>query len=207
MTSVAGITIGRVTPAGVVTEFYSGFPNTPRIAAGPDGFLWFTVTGVNLGSLARIPPEGSAIFEFPFLPGNSLPFGITPGPDANMWFTEPNTGKIGRSSVPADVGISPPSGILWSTQVFDLAVIISGPPGVSPLGDRATVNGVDVTAELVACIDGHIDALVGRPGLVARCPGLRPGPGEYDLELQLSFSDGSTVNAGSTWGVLANTEP
>src|SRR5437870_2030675 len=54
--------IGRITPAGVITEF----PLTPRsaprsITAGPDGNLWFTESAVN--KVGRITPSG-VIAEF-----------------------------------------------------------------------------------------------------------------------------------------------
>ena len=66
--SDAGNAIGRITPAGVVTEF--PLRAQPRlgpvgIAAGPDGNLWFTEFGGNSGSnIGRITPAG-VVTEFP----------------------------------------------------------------------------------------------------------------------------------------------
>jgi virginiamycin B lyase len=40
---VAAQQIGRITPAGVITEFSEGLTDSPSgITAGPDGNLWFT---------------------------------------------------------------------------------------------------------------------------------------------------------------------
>jgi streptogramin lyase len=93
--SLAG-KIGRITPAGVITEFSAGL--TPgsqpaEITAGPDGNLWFTDQFPD--RIARITPAG-VITEFSVgIAFNSRPLGITAGPDGNLWFTE-GDGKIGR---------------------------------------------------------------------------------------------------------------
>src|SRR5262245_34540933 len=49
--------IGRITPAGVVTQFSLPFLSQPaEITAGPDGNLWFTETGSS--RIGRITPAG-----------------------------------------------------------------------------------------------------------------------------------------------------
>ncbi len=61
--------------AGTVTEF----PATGAsfgITAGPDGNLWFTVTGA--GQIGRISTSGSVTL-FPIPTASSEPFGITAG--------------------------------------------------------------------------------------------------------------------------------
>jgi virginiamycin B lyase len=76
--------IGRITPAGIVTEFSVPTPNglPGAITAGPDGNLWFTEDrGQRIG---RISPSG-IITEFSLLAGD-LPTEITAGPDGNLWF-------------------------------------------------------------------------------------------------------------------------
>ena len=85
--------IGRITAAGVITEFpltvAGGGPYA--ITAGPDGNVWFAVqTG---GRIGRITPTG-VITEFRLSQPNSFPVGITAGPDGNLWFTESD--RIGR---------------------------------------------------------------------------------------------------------------
>jgi streptogramin lyase len=87
--------IGKITPAGLVTEI----PITPGaspsgICLGPDGNLWFTE---NLrASIGRMTPDGTLTeFSAGIVPG-SQPVGITAGPDGNLWFTEFSSAKIGR---------------------------------------------------------------------------------------------------------------
>ena len=97
--------IGRITTAGVVTgEFSTPTGNSqPRgITAGPDGNLWFTeFQGTNVvNNIGRITTKGK-ITEFPLpthceSPLGCEPFGITAGPDGNLWFTESSGNKIGR---------------------------------------------------------------------------------------------------------------
>src|SRR5262245_64901599 len=49
--------IGRITPAGVVTQFSLPFLSAPaEITAGPDGNLWFTEAGSS--RIGRITPAG-----------------------------------------------------------------------------------------------------------------------------------------------------
>ena len=45
---------------------------------------------------------GGAIESFPLPQGVGL-FGLTPGPDGNVWFTEANVGRIGRITTPPNV--------------------------------------------------------------------------------------------------------
>ena len=57
-------TIGRITPAGVVTEFVVGDENVNinNLAAGPDGNIWFTETDFsqpNNNWVGRITPTGN----------------------------------------------------------------------------------------------------------------------------------------------------
>ena len=72
------------------------------------------------------------IAEFPTLSAGSAPYGITTGPDGNIWFTENQTGKIGMinptthavsefalpdtTSSPAEITAGP-DGNLWFTEL------------------------------------------------------------------------------------------
>jgi streptogramin lyase len=90
--------IGRITTAGVVTQFSLSNPGSEPagITAGPDGALWFTERSAN--KIGRITPTG-VITEFAVPTPSSGPSGITAGPDGNIWFTEFNGNKIGRLAV------------------------------------------------------------------------------------------------------------
>ncbi len=94
--------VGKITPAGVVTEF--PLPDNGGLTAivtGPDGNLWFTdaneVQG-QFGKIGRITTAG-VIKEFPLPTPNSLPIAIASGADGNIWFVESLNNKIGRITV------------------------------------------------------------------------------------------------------------
>jgi virginiamycin B lyase len=124
--------IGRITTAGVVTEFpLPPDPSLPvgvqleptGIAAGPDGALWFTLQGAN--KLGRIT-TGGTITEFSVPTGSSRPTVITAGPDGALWFAESAHQSIGRITTNGvitefaagafPIGIAQgPDGALWFT--------------------------------------------------------------------------------------------
>ena len=97
-----GDAIGRMTPAGVITEFplpqRASAPPLPQqivsytpegITQGPDGTLWFTEQGSQ--AIGRITPAGvisQYIIPSAFNSQFPAPTGITTGPDGNLWFTE-----------------------------------------------------------------------------------------------------------------------
>ena len=90
------------------------------IVAGPDGNMWFTLSG-DPGGIGRITPEG--VFKDSFrgegedaqgddddqgsshrLTPNSRPTGIAAGTDGALWFTESaGPGRIGRITTGGDV--------------------------------------------------------------------------------------------------------
>ena len=125
--------IGRITTAGVVTEFPIPTANVRpalRSPPGPDGNLWFTEHGKN--KIGRITPAG-VFTEFPVPTATAFPEGITAGADGNLWFTEISGHKVGRIThrrhdhrVPACPSPSPrlphragPDGNLWFTEFDD----------------------------------------------------------------------------------------
>src|ERR1035438_7398253 len=80
--------IGRITPAGVITEFSIPSGGNPQdIRLGPDGNLWFTDA---LAKIGKITPAG-VITEF----STSNCVRIAAGPDGNLWKTENFSNKIG----------------------------------------------------------------------------------------------------------------
>jgi hypothetical protein len=94
--------IGRMTPAGVLTEFpLSGAYGLPLgIEVGPDGNLWFTESlGTETCGIGRIALDGT-LTEFPLPRPNLTPGYIALGPDNNLWFTEAGPNAIGRVAVP-----------------------------------------------------------------------------------------------------------
>ena len=123
--------IGRVTPAGVVTQFTlptvppppGSSPGTPAslqtpqaIAAGPDGALWFTTDDSLVG---RIGTDGT-ITEFA-VDGltDSESEEMTVGPDGALWFTGV-TGAVGRITT---------AGVVTEFAVPGVPPPTSSPPG------------------------------------------------------------------------------
>jgi streptogramin lyase len=90
--------IGLITPVGTISEFSipTRGKNVHGITAGPDGNIWFTITGGDTeDKIGRITPDGK-ITEFGGIAPHSGTRDITSGPDGNLWFTEYDGSKIGR---------------------------------------------------------------------------------------------------------------
>jgi streptogramin lyase len=161
--------IGRITPAGVITEFpIPSAGSTPRgITAGPDGNLWFTES--EIGKIGRITTSG-VITEFSVPTYGALPWAIAVGRDGNLWFTEPtqvfplqpNIGRITPAGVvtefplptpgsfPSYFGITAgPDGNLWFTEWNNIGRITTAglvtefpiPAEVVPFGIAAGPDG------------------------------------------------------------------
>src|SRR5712691_3105111 len=132
--SLAAMTVAVATSSAWAAPIAGHFKEFPiptanseprRIAAGPDGALWFTE--FRASKIGRITTSG-AITEFP-VAGSTFPFDITAGPDGRMWFTEsesligavnPANGHIRQFLLPGTdtdaVGITAgPDGALWFT--------------------------------------------------------------------------------------------
>jgi streptogramin lyase len=85
-TVTAANEIGRITPAGQITEFPVPEYRDPfGITSGPDGAIWATLRS---GAIARVTPQG----EFRIFPtvvgGRVEPIGIAAGLDGNLWVAE-----------------------------------------------------------------------------------------------------------------------
>jgi virginiamycin B lyase len=99
-----------------------------RIAAGPDGALWFTESNSN--KIGRIATSGS-ITEYCIPTPSATPQGITAGPDGALWFIEAGANNVGRidaashaitefpiptaNSQPEEI-VTGPDGSLWITE-------------------------------------------------------------------------------------------
>jgi virginiamycin B lyase len=84
--------IGRITMAGVITEFPIVASAVPDIAAGSDGALWFTDLGKS--QLGRITTAG-AVSYLPLPNGINCDY-ITSGPDGELWCGAFNQDAIAR---------------------------------------------------------------------------------------------------------------
>ncbi len=115
--------IAKIDASGIITKYTSPCGSS-RIAAGPDGALWYTC-GNYIGRITT----GGVITTFALAP-NSYPGYITQGPDGAMWFTQSNTGgtyggSIGRISMNGTISVYP----LTSTSSPSPRGITTGPDG------------------------------------------------------------------------------
>ena len=100
-------TVGRVTPAGEVTEF--PLRDAIHIASGPDGALW--VTGAT--AISRLAADGSSV-SFPLPASIEYPNEIVTGPDGALWFgiqsrfgagATPGLGRIATDGQVSEVSV------------------------------------------------------------------------------------------------------
>jgi streptogramin lyase len=160
---------------GEVTEFSTGItPNSlpARIAAGPEGDLWFTENNeFESTSIGRITPAG-AVTQFP-VRAFSEPLGIVAGPDGNLWFTEVNNVPCEAGGCPSRVARIDPTthavaefstGITQGSQPWNIA---AGPDGnlwfsertgpVGFAGQMARITPAGVVTEFKAGITGDTE--------------------------------------------------
>jgi len=137
--------IGRVTPAGVITE-YKATPVVGSIramTAGADGNVWFVKDGQGGPAVGRVDPAtGAATLFSTGLNGAFTLFGgMTLGGDGNVWFTSYFDGLIGRVT-PAGT-ITEYTGVAPNTQ---LNAITAGPQ----VGGANTLWVTDPTNKSIA---------------------------------------------------------
>ncbi|MGZ4688817.1 MAG: virginiamycin B lyase family protein [Acidimicrobiia bacterium] len=145
--------IGRITPAGVVTNFTDPLINAPdKLVAGADGNMWFINTGDH--SIGRIAPNG-AVTRFTDPTITSPLGGLVVGSNGNMWFINagdasvirvaPN-GSIARFTDPA---ISSPQqlvaasdGSIWFINSSDPAIGRIATDGAATLFTDPELHGI-----------------------------------------------------------------
>jgi virginiamycin B lyase len=105
--------VGRITPAGAISEFKLAVGARPDgIAVGPDGAIWFTESG--LDKIGRIGPEGGLTeFPLPAPPDPATPppttgpylqpLEIVTGQDGGLWFSISAGNYIGRITPAGDI--------------------------------------------------------------------------------------------------------
>lgn len=120
---------------------------------------------------------------------------------ASLWWIA--TAGPAHAESPSSLTVSPGSGEYPASHRFDLVLVLRGPV-VGLLGGQATLDDVDVTGPLTAC--ARIGSLE-TGGLTIRCPGLVAGAlglGTHTFQATLFLSDGSIVEGGAVWEVLAD---
>jgi virginiamycin B lyase len=141
--ATASHSVGRITPAGTITEFPvsagGGWP-PGGIAAGPDGNLWFAQGHAN--SLGRMSTAG-VLTEFPVPTTDGFPADVTVGSDGNVWFSEANASKIGRVNL-----------------VAPAPTIESFAPASGAVGTSVIINGTSFTGATSVTFNGVMAAFV-----------------------------------------------
>jgi streptogramin lyase len=86
--------VGRITPAGAITEFRDGLAGAPAgIVPGPDGNLWFGISG-SPPAIGWITPAGE-ITRFANLATRTQPQDLTIGPGGRVWFVSSSGSRPG----------------------------------------------------------------------------------------------------------------
>ncbi len=181
--------IGRITTAGVITEFSAGLSFRPgSIALGPDGNMWFTErAGAKVG---KITPAG-VITEFSQgISAGARIFGITSGPDGNLWYSACGTQKIGRittSGVVTEFAAGIPAGACPSG-------ITQGPDGNIWFADQQKRIGRITTAGVVTMFTAGLPTDTnGGPVFITAGP---------DGNLWFTITNGSRVGRITPAGVI-----
>ena len=223
-----GNSIGRITTAGVVTNYTGTGINAPQgITVGPDGALWFTNESNN--SIGRITTAG-VVTNYTGT-GISSPVGITVGPDGALWFTNlgnnGGTGSIGRittggavtfyrgTGISAPVGIAAgPDGALWFTNYGNgigrittggavtnyTGTGISGPSGIAAGPDGALWFTNYGNSSIGRITTGGVVTNYTGTGIDGS-EGIAAGP---DGALWFTNSGNSTIGRITTGGVVTN---
>jgi streptogramin lyase len=172
---------GSITVVGNYTDPTIAEPL--KVAAGPDGNLWFTNYANN--SIGRITTAG-AVSNFTGA-GIDGPLGITAGPDGNLWFANSSNNSIGRIT---------PGGVISNftgTGIDDPYGITAGPDGNLWFTNYANNSiGRITTAGVVlnftgAGIDGPL--------------GITAGP---DGNLWFANSSNNSIGSITTAGLVSN---
>jgi len=153
--------IGRITPAGVITEFpVPTFNVLDGITTGPDGDLWFTEQN---GIVGKIDPNTGAVTEFSIGSNETMLGDIATGSDGNLWFIIGNHGDIGRIT-PAGAFTEFSSGI--SAGAY-LAGLTAGPDGNIWFTEYATNKIGQITPAGVVTEFSGATANSGMEGITA----------------------------------------
>lgn len=151
--------IGRVTPAGVVTELALTSGSKPfDVAAGHDGAIWFSEWGRD--KIGHMTTDGTLLPEISLSSG-AQPTGIAADDQGRIWVTEPGINKVARydparsslvedgngisgGATPRDI-VSGPDYAMWFTEGGANSL---GRHGLSDIGstEQSIVSGEGIAA-------------------------------------------------------------
>jgi len=147
--------IGKVTPAGVITEY--AYPTQPNInqyggvTAGPDGNEWFSESSNN--AIGKINPKTGKITEFK-IPQTCVPSAIVTAKDKHMWFACLTTSPmVGRISMSGSIKLFTGGGAFSSNETEQFgAVGPDGNPWFASANNNVVFN-IDTTTHKVTAFD------------------------------------------------------
>jgi streptogramin lyase len=148
----AGSTLGQISTSGSIVPVLTEFGVAEGVVEGPDGNVWFTSqdTQNNTGYVNRVTPSG-AVTTTPLLAttsgGLALPWGITVGPDKNIWVVGNYIWKISTSGEVLGTYPTPET-----PMAFEPAAIVAGSDGNLWFTENATnhLGAISTTGTLVA---------------------------------------------------------
>ena len=104
------------------------------------------------------------------------------------------------------LAISPPTGPMTLAQQFDLS-IMAATGGAAMTGISGTIDGLDVSGPLAACLQPTA-ALSGVQGGILTCRGLSGGflagifgVGAHTMNVSMALSDGRVITDSATWTI------
>ena len=126
--------IGRVTPAGVFTEFSLSLRKATDfinlLIVGPDSNLWFSIDSYlpdysAFGEIGRMTPQGATTIYT--LGKFLLPHNMTIGPDNNIWFSA--SSAVGRITSNGEVRLFTPALKVKGSNWMSISGITDGSDG------------------------------------------------------------------------------
>jgi streptogramin lyase len=222
--------LGKITTAGVVTNYEAPDDSLTGITAGPkEGELWFTGAGQTEGetrwvnaSVGKITTSGVVTN---YSTQTSDPRHIVAGPEGDLWFTDSDTSKIGKittagvvteysvayGSDPTGITVGP-EGDLWFAEEhahkYNATENRTFVGKITPAGAVteyafAALSGV-TPCSITAGADGNLWVLSYSNGLVAK---VSPSGGitDYKLPVERQMSSITSGPEGDLWFVGGKT--
>lgn len=151
--------IGNISASGQ-TRFFDVHSSPFALTTGPDGNVWFTLSGVS-NAIGTISSDGR-VRELADAEESQLKGNIVAGPDGALWFTSQIENKIGRATVNGEL------------QYFTIPTQDSGPEDIA-LGSDSALWFTEINVGKIGRIatDGTIREFETFPGNVY---GITAGP-------------------------------
>ena len=222
--------IGRITTAGVISQFPTSGLQPESITLGPDHAIWFTDTS-NENTIDRLDANGLVTTKIKLPENFAWPTGLTTGPDGALWFAESGNNAIGRiandgtvTEIPIRGNFSSPqrltfdaAGNIWVTgyggglarvtqQGLTTIVGLQTPSGFSTSGITTGTDGAiwftDTTSNQIGRVDPGTVTTLGTDHPIGTDPGQNPGS---LYENTLTFTDSvATFFDGNPSGTAAD---